>query len=378
MVYFDNAATTFPKPDSVRAAVNAAVALYGGNPGRGGHDISVKAAQAVFSARQKAADFFGAEPENVVFTLNCTHALNFAIKGIVKRGEHIIISSLEHNASARPVYSLARYGIKHSIAEVSADDNITLYNISRLITPETSAVVFTVGSNVTGQLTPYRRIGELCRRYGICFIADGAQGCGIADINIKRDNINFLCCAAHKGLYAVSGTGLLISDGKYKLSSIIEGGTGSMSMEPVQPDFLPDALESGTINTVGAISLSAGLEHIKDIGRENIYAYEDSLCRRLISALSNNDRIRIYRRKGASYLPIVLFNVEGYAPEETAAYLNEKGFALRAGLHCAPLGHRSIGTLPDGAVRFAPGIFNTADEAERLADAVNELTGRRI
>ena len=372
MVNFDNAATTFPKPETVRTAVYRAVREFGGNPGRGGHDISAAAAEAVYRARSKAAEFFGAQPENVVFTLNCTHALNFAVKGILKSGDHVIISSLEHNAALRPVYALSKRGVMFSTAEVSADDDITVKNIEKLITPRTKAAVFTLGSNVTGQLTPFARIGELCRRRNICFIADGAQVCGVIPVDLARDNINILCCAAHKGLYAAAGTGLLISDGKYRISPVIEGGTGSNSLSPEQPAFLPDALESGTVNTVGAVSLSAGIDFVKSIGTDNIYVHESILCKNFISELKDIGGTKIYRRAGAGYLPIVLFNIGDIPPEETAAYLNSRGFALRAGLHCAPAAHKSIGTLPGGAVRFAPSVFNTADEVHRLSSAVRE------
>ncbi len=376
MINFDNAATTFPKPDSVRQAAAAAILEYGGNPGRSGHDISLKTAEMVYDTRKKAADFFGAESENTVFTLNCTHALNFAMKGVLTKDSHVIISELEHNSVWRPVYSLSEKGCGYSVAAVSADDNVTVRNVERLITPKTRAVIFTMGSNVTGQLTPYAQIGKLCKMRNICFIADGAQVCGIKDINIKRDNINILCAAAHKGLYAAAGTGLLISDGKYKVLPMIEGGTGSTSIEPAQPDFLPDSLESGTVNTVGICTLSAGLDFVKGIGAENICKHEMRLCNIFISLLSGKKNVIIYRKRGAKYLPIVLFNVRGVLPEETAGILNDKGFALRGGLHCAPLAHKSIGTLPDGAVRFAPSVFNTEREVYSLAAAVASVRGK--
>lgn len=378
MVNFDNAATTFPKPDSIRRAVAAAVSEFGGNPGRSGHDISLKTAEMVYESRKKAADFFGAEPENTVFTINCTHALNFAIKGTAEKDCHVIISNLEHNSVYRPVYALSEKGITYSVSEVSPIDEITVQNIKRQITPKTRAVIFTMGSNVTGQLVPFREIGDLCKEKGICFIADGAQACGVRDIDIKRDNINILCAAAHKGLYAAAGTGLLITDGKYKISPIIEGGTGSTSIEAAQPDFFPDALESGTVNTVGISSVSAGLDYVKMIGVSEIFAHETKLCNIFISQLSRIRGVRIYRKNRAKYLPIVLFNVGKNSSEETAAFLNSKGFALRGGLHCAPLAHRSIGTLPDGAVRFAPSVFNNENEVCSLARAVSELADKGL
>lgn len=372
MVNFDNAATSFPKPDSVRAAVTAAITKYGGNPGRSGHDISIAAAQEVYNARKKAADFFGAQPENVVLTLNCTHALNFAIKGIVRPGNHVIISDLEHNSVFRPVYALSKKGVTYSTAASAPEKEVILRNIEKAVTPRTAAVIFTLGSNVTGQLMPYREIGALCRRRGLCFIADGAQVCGVRDIDLERDNINILCCAAHKGLYAAPGTGLLISDGKYKIRPVIEGGTGSTSLDPEQPDFLPDALESGTVNTIGAISLAAGLDFVNSIGRDKIYAHEKGLCDRLIEKLEKIDGVTVYRQQGAEYLPIVLFNIKGALPEEAAGFFNDKGFALRGGLHCSGLAHKTVGTLPDGAVRFAPSVFNTASETDRFAKVVAE------
>lgn len=372
MVNFDNAATSFPKPDSVRSAVTAAITKYGGNPGRSGHDISIAAAQEVYNARKKAADFFGAQPENTVLTLNCTHALNFAIKGVVRPGMHVIISDLEHNSVFRPVYALSKKGVTFSVVRTAPDNEIILRNIEKAVKPRTAAVIFTLGSNVTGQLMPYNEIGALCQKRGLCFIGDGAQVCGVRDIDLGRDNINILCCAAHKGLYAAPGTGLLISDGKYTIQPIIEGGTGSTSLNPEQPDFLPDSLESGTINTIGAISLAAGLDFVSGIGKDKIYAHEKGLCDRLIAKLENIDGVTVYRQNGAEYLPIVLFNIKGALPEEACGFFNDKGFALRGGLHCSGLAHKTIGTLPDGAVRFAPSVFNTAAETERFAKTVAE------
>lgn len=377
MVNFDNAATTFPKPDSVRRAVSGAITRFGGNPGRSGHDISLAAAAEVYAARKKAADLFGAEPENIIFTLNCTHALNFAVKGIVKAGSHVIISDMEHNSVFRPVYVLSKRGVRYSTAPTSDDDEKLLSNLESLITPSTSAIIFTLGSNVTGRLMPYREIGALCRKKGICFIADGAQVCGVRDIDLKRDNINVLCCAAHKGLYAAPGTGLLVSDGKYKIQPIIEGGTGSTSLDPEQPDFMPDALESGTINTLGAISLSAGIDFVKSMGMDRIYSHETKLCDRLMNRLKKSDKIKVYREQNGNYLPIVLFNVRGAASEETCSYLNSKGFALRGGLHCSRLAHLTLGTAPDGAVRFAPSVFNTTEETDRLSSEILKFADRK-
>lgn len=372
MINFDNAATTFPKPLEVRTAVAEAVRKYGGNAGRGGHELAMKTSEAVFSAREETADFFGAEPENVVFTLNCTLALNMAIQGVMSGGGHLIISCLEHNASARPAAELARKKkISLSIAEVYDDDEKTVESFRSLICRDTKAIVCTIASNVTGQILPYREIAKLCAEHGICFIADGAQACGIMDIKLS-DGINILCTAGHKGLYGVTGTGMLISDGKFQINPIIQGGTGSASSSLKQPDFLPDSLESGTLNIIGAISVRAGIRFVKKIGIEKIFLHEDKICRKFISELLNDDRIIIYRSPNCRYVPIVSFNIKDVHPEKTAEFLSQQGFGLRAGFHCAALAHAHLGT-ENGTVRFAPSVFSRESDAIRLANSIKNI-----
>lgn len=372
MINFDNSATSFPKPDVVKKAVFEAMTRYGGNPGRSGHKISIETAEAVYSARTAAADFFGAEPDNVVFTQNCTHALNTAIKGTASAGCHIIISSLEHNSVLRPVHALSKGTCSYSIAQVSQSDSETLENFSRLITPHTKIIACTLGSNVTGQIIPFRGIAELCKKHGICFIADGAQACGVIPVSLS-DGINILCTAGHKSLYGPSGTGLLVTDGKYRINPIMEGGTGSASMEKDQPDFLPDSLESGTINTSGAIGLGAGIRFVKKLGMDRIYDHESKLCRIFIHETENIGRMTVYRGETENYLPIVSFNIAGLSANETAAKLSDMGFALRGGLHCSGLAHTSLGTVPDGTVRFSPSVFNSEKEVHALASAVKKI-----
>ena len=374
MINFDNSATTFPKPYPVRKAVNEALIRYGGNPGRSGHELSIKTAEAVYDVRKKAADFFGAQTENVVFTSNCTHALNLAIKGVVgsTKGEgHIIISNLEHNSVARPVYALSKIGCTFDIADATADDDTVAENFERLIRPDTKAIVCTLGSNVTGRITPYKKIGEICRRHNICFIADGAQVCGVLDIKLS-DGINILCTAGHKSLYGPPGTGLLVSDGKYPIVPLMEGGTGSTSLELAQPDFLPDSLESGTVNTMGILGLGAGIDFVSEKGVERIFAHEAELCRYFIEGISAFDRVRIYRGKG-KYLPIVSFNADGMTSNELASELSRRGFALRGGLHCSGLAHRAIGTAPEGTVRFSPSVFSTLQQVRLLVGEIGKI-----
>lgn len=378
MIYFDNAATSFPKPLSVRRAVTDAMVSLGGNPGRSGHDMSMAAAEAVYSVREKAALMFGSAPENAVFTSNCTHSLNFAIKGLLEqdmrngRNVHVIISEYEHNSVARPVYELTGRSLSCSVLKLPFDDSLVTAELEKLIRPNTRAVICTLGSNVTGRLIPWKAIGDVCRRNNICFIADGAQVCGVLPVKLS-DGINILCMPGHKGLMGITGTGLLITDGKYPLYHIFEGGTGSASADLNQISLMPEMLESGTVNTVGIVSVGAGMDYIAKTGMDAIHAHEEELCRSFISGLFDVRGVRIYRDKGGEYLPIVLFNIDGFTPEETAYELNKRGFALRGGLHCSGLGHRAAGTFPEGGVRFSPSCFNTAAETALLTSAVADI-----
>lgn len=373
LVNFDNAATTYPKPKEVRLAVNNAVEMLGGNAGRGGHQLAARTSAAVFSSRETIAEFFGAEAENVVFTLNCTAALNMAVKGIMHDGGHLIISGMEHNSVARPAAALAiEKKIMLSVADVYSNDEMTVDSFRNHIRPDTKAIVCTYASNVTGQLMPIKKIADLCKEKGICFIVDGAQVCGIVDVKLS-DGINILCAAGHKGLYGVTGTGLLITDGKYKIHPIIEGGTGSSSTGLKQPDFLPDSLESGTMNVLGAISLKTGIDFINRIGIERIRRHEERMCDIFINGLKNDKRIKIYRRNECEYVPIVSFNISGVPSEKTAQLLSEKGFCLRAGFHCAALAHSTLGT-DNGTVRFAPSVFSREKDVIRLVKTIKFMS----
>lgn len=373
IINFDNAATTYPKPQGVKRAVVTAMEKYGGNAGRGGHQLAMQTSSALYSARETAADFFGAEPENVIFTLNCTYALNMAIQGIMSNGGHIIISGMEHNSAARPAAEMARSGkISMSVARIYPEDDKTLESFRSLIRNDTKAIVCTLASNVTGQIMPWKKIGELCRKHNICFIADGAQACGILDIKLG-DGINILCTAGHKGLYGITGTGLLISDGKYKIHPTIQGGTGSASMSLNQPDMLPDGLESGTTCIIGAMSVKAGIEFIRSMGMDKIFSHEEKICRRFINELEKDKRITIYRDPSSSYVPIVSFNIEGIPAEELADKLAERGYCLRAGFHCAALAHTQLGTEKIGTIRFAPSAFSNERDAVNLARLVKNI-----
>lgn len=370
-VNFDNAATTFPKPPEVRLAVEQAVVRYG-SAGRGSHAIAMRGSELVYAAREEIAGFFGASPEGVVFTSNCTHALNIAIQGLMKSGGHVIISSLEHNSVLRPVYALAKAGkCRYSIAETGNTEAETLANFERLIRPDTKAIVCTVCSNVTGEILPWQAIGAMCQKRGICFVADGAQGCGVLPIRLD-DGINILCSAGHKGLYGITGTGLLLSDGKFELPPLMQGGSGSMSGLPEMPPFLPDALESGTLGIIGVASLRAGVRFVRKRTPEKILAHETALCEQFLQGLSRIPDVTVYRKSGRSYAPIVSFNIGTLPSEAVSAALSAKGFCLRAGLHCAPLVHHRMGT-ETGTVRFSPSVFSRGEDVTRLLRAVRDI-----
>ena len=367
MINFDNAATTYPKPMTVSRVISEAAKKYGGNAGRGGHKLTAMTTAKIFDTRGAAADFFGGKLENTVFTTNCTHSLNLAIQGIMSGGGHIIISSMEHNSAARPVYALAKKKrCTFSIAEADGTDEEIVENFRRLIRRDTKAIVCTVASNVTGRIMPYKQIAKLCQKHDICFIADGAQACGILDVKMS-DGINILCTSGHKGLYGPTGTGILVSDCKYYMDPLMQGGTGSSAFNLKHPDYLPDSLESGTPNTWGIIALKEGIDFVERKTPSRIYAHETALCDRFINGIK--DSVTVYRDENYSYVPVVSFNVEGSAPEETAAFLDDHGFCLRAGLHCAPLAHHTIGT-ENGTVRFSPSVFNSKNQVDDIVKII--------
>ena len=370
MVYLDNAATTFPKPHSVYKKWQQAMSVYGANPGRSGHAFSKITAEAVFKARETCAELFGAEPENTVFTLNCTSALNFAVKGLAREGCHFVVSDMEHNAVIRPVYAAVKEsGGSCTMFEATLDEEQTVYNAERAIQPNTVALVCTAASNVIGMRTPLKELAALCKRKRICFIMDAAQGAGVLPISLA-DGIDIICAAGHKGLYGPMGTGLMITNGKYPLKTIIEGGTGSASESVLQPDFMPDRFESGTINTAGVIALGEGVEFVRRRTPQAILAHELALCERFCMGADNIKGVRLYNfidsHSADQYAPVVSFNFTNMNSTEGAAALSSHGFFMRGGLHCAPLAHKKLGTIDGGTIRFSPSVFNTAQEVDRL------------
>lgn len=367
MIYLDNAATTGFKPDRVIKVVETALKNYSANPGRSGHSLSISAAEKLYSVREKVADFFGSrDPLGVVFTLNCTQAVNFVLKGVLKKGDGLIISNLEHNCVARPAFKMANDGdITLDVFDAVGDQVES--GIEALIKPNTKLIFCTHASNVCGKIIDIEKIGKICKKHNILFGVDAAQTAGVLPIDIKKMGIDFLCVASHKGLLAPMGTGILIA-GKPIEKTVIEGGTGTASLSLYQPKELPEMLESGTVNLPGIFGIGAGIDFIKSKGIDNIYRHENALCKKFLKDVSYNKNISVILRsdKSEDFVPVIALNVKGKASEEVAELLSSKGIAVRGGYHCAPLAHRTLGSIDGGAVRISPGILTCVSDMEYL------------
>ena len=376
MIYLDNAATTGRKPMGVIRAVNEALTDFSVNPGRGGYERSARCSEKIFEIRKKVCDFFNCDDETqVVFTANCTESANIVLKGILNSGDHLIVSSIEHNAVSRPAFSLSRYGIETDYAEVIFDDDdATVRSFQRRIKDNTKLVVCTHASNVTGHVMPIEKIGKLCREKGILFAVDCAQTAGVLPIDMQKQNIDFLFVAPHKGLYAPMGTGILIARQPVP-KTIIEGGTGTESMNLSQPADMPERLESGTLNVPGIMGIGAGIDFINQKGMNNIYRHEMKLAERFYSGLSRIGGITVYSPypETGKTVPTISFNINGIPSTETAEILGKNGIAVRAGLHCAPLIHKRVGTLDMGSVRVCFSAFNRADEVDRTLFVIKNI-----
>ena len=369
MIYLDNAATTWPKPVSVRTAVERALMVYGANPGRGGHKMSMASSEEVYRCRETAADFFHAPDETrVIFTANCTMALNMAIKGILRGGGRALISDLEHNAVLRPLHALSPQHPRYEVVRVTpGNDDATVAAFRARITRSTRVIICTHASNVFGLRMPIRRLGELAHRHGLLFVVDAAQTAGVCPIDMQRDHIDFLCVPGHKGLYGPMGTGMLICGSRFELPALLQGGTGSQSRRPEQPADLPDRLESGTLNVPGICGLRAGMAFVASQGVEALAAQELEHTCRMYDRLENGGARLYTARPGAeTAVPLLSVGVDGCPSEQAAAYLARQDVAVRAGLHCAPPAHRHFGTLEQGTVRLAPSVFTTRTEIDRV------------
>ncbi len=377
MIYLDNAATTFPKPECVYEAMDKFLREKGANPGRAGHRMSVEAEQEIEKARVTVARFLGIkDTERMIFTFSATDALNMGIKGLLCEGDHVITSKLEHNSVSRPLDSLGNRGVITVTRVENSDDGfIDADDIKKAIRSNTKLIVCTHASNVLGTIQPIGEIGEVARERDLVFMVDAAQTMGVCRIDVEDHNIDMLAFTGHKGPFGPPGIGGLYVGERVELRAWREGGTGFEPESLSQPDTLPYKLESGTPNSVGIIGLKTGLEFCIKEGIDKIGQHERKLMLRLIRALENDDRFEIYGcLNGDRKVGIVSINIKGLKPGEVGAILdNTFNIAVRPGMHCAPFIHRRIGTFPGGMVRISPGYFNTMEEIEEAISGLKEI-----
>lgn len=381
LIYMDNAATSFPKPKCVVDAVVECMTGYCANPGRGSHSMSVKSGSVVMDARCKAAAFFNAEnPMNVIFTTNATHAINYALKGILKSGQHVITTSMEHNSVIRPLRTMEiKMGIEVDIIRCGDRGIFDPEDIRNAIKTNTALVVCTYSSNVTGTIMPVRDIGRIAKENGILFLLDASQGAGSCEVDMKDIGADFVAFPGHKGMMGPQGTGGLIISERNLKDTIIEGGTGSDSANINQPDVIPDRFESGTPNVPGIAGLKAAIEYINGIGLRKIKNHRHEMLRRLTDGVKQIRGAALYSSENvAENSGIVALNIRDMDSTEVSYLLDTKfNIATRAGIHCSPEAHRTLGTLERGIVRISPGWFNTYDDAERTLDALERIAAER-
>lgn len=376
MIYLDNAATTFPKPESVYGAVDDCLRNYCANPGRGGHKLSLKSGRVLLEARELLAELFNVDsPENVILTQNATEALNLAIKGFLNAGSHVITTSMEHNSVMRPLKILEERGIETSIVQCNEYGEIDVKSIKKEIKKETALIVATHASNVVGTITPIEDIGDLAKRYGLTFLVDASQTAGVYQIDMEKMNISMLAFTGHKSLMGPQGTGGLCIREGLKLIPLQEGGTGSKSESLYQPDIMPDRYESGTHNTPGIAGLCAGINFINSKGIDTIRSHEQELTRYFLDGLREIKDVRVYGTKEVEkQAPVVSINIGDIGSSEISYILDETfDIATRSGLHCAPMAHKTIGTLEQGTVRFSFSIFNTIYQVDTVLDAIAHI-----
>ena len=375
MIYFDSAATSFQKPASVAAAMWEALAAMS-SPGRGGYSAAARAADAAFQCRSELAEMFGMKnPEQVVFTLNATHALNIAIKSLVPPGGKAVISGYEHNAVTRPLEALGA-DVSVAAAPLFEPEAVTAA-FNRLIVPGTDAVVCSHVSNVFGFIQPVEDIAAICRSRRVPFIIDASQSAGVLPLNMGALGAAFIAMPGHKGLYGPQGTGVLLCREDVPTRPLLEGGTGSQSIQQQMPDFLPDRLEAGTLSMPGIAGLLAGIRYVRRGGQEKILAHEKHLTQIAAQGLAAMPGMRIFASPGLRHQTGVLsLTVEGLDVESIGSALAERGFAVRTGIHCAPSAHRTAGTLDTGTVRVSFSDFNTPEEVARLLRVFPGALGR--
>jgi cysteine desulfurase/selenocysteine lyase len=390
VIYFDNAATSWPKPPGVAEAMIYFLNHVGANPGRSGHRLSVEAGRIVYEAREAVADLLHApDPLQVVFGANVTEALNLALQGYLRPGDHVVTSSMEHNSVMRPLRAMASEGglcngaIELTVVPCSSQGFLDVGDLEAAMRPETVMIVLNHGSNVCGSLLPVREAGAIARRHGCLLLVDAAQTAGAYPIDMQADQIDLLAFTGHKALGGPMGTGGLIIGERVDLDRLVplkRGGTGSRSEWEEQPSFLPDMCESGTANAVGLAGLAAGGHWVMERGVEAIRQAETELAQRLIDGLLEIPGVTVYGgHDAARQTATVSFNIADLEPSDVGLCLaDEHDLMCRVGLHCAPAAHRTLGTFPHGTVRFGLSAFNTPDEVDTALHAVHEIANGKI
>ncbi len=379
MIYLDNAATSWPKPPSVLKAMAAALEQAGGNPGRSGHRLSIAAARIMYDTREQLAAFFGIhDPLRVIFTANATHALNLALYGLLKSGDRVVTTSLDHNAVRRPLRHLERNGIRVNIVPCAVDGSLDISEIARAVDSSTRLVIVTHASNVVGTILPVAAVAEIAHRAGALVLVDAAQTAGVLPIDMIEMGIDLLAFTGHKELLGPPGIGgLVIADNLdiSQLATMVRGGTGSLSELEEQPDDLPDKYESGTVNLVGIAGLGAGLRFVQERGINQLREHFRLMSRTLLEDLSVIPGIRLYGTLDAEQaVSVVSFTAGGQRVSEIGMRLDEEfGILTRVGLHCAPAAHRTIGSFPEGTVRLSPGSSTTLDDIKKTVQAIDEV-----
>lgn len=371
MIYFDNAATGGFKPNSVFESVETALKYISANPGRSAHRLSIAGAKAVYECRETLAQFFQSSPERVVFTKNCTEALNLAIMGSLKIGGQVICSAYEHNSVLRPLFTLKEKGLIDVEVVFPEKNKCISQSIEEKITEKTYMIVCTAISNLTGEILPIKKIGKIARKHNLLFLVDGAQGGGHIPLSLKDDNINMLSLAGHKGLYGIMGTGALIFDENTNLSPLICGGTGTESTNLLQPLSFPERLEAGTLNLPGIMALNSGAKYVIN-NMSNFASHLIESTERMISAFKEIDKITVYSKPNPA--GIVSFTVEDIPSSDLSDLLNsDYDIAVRGGLHCAPLAHKIFGTVNDGMVRASFAVQNSFREIDYAIKVISTI-----
>ncbi len=372
MIYLDNAATGFPKPESVIDEVTLCIKDYCGNPGRGSHALALASAEKIYECREMLSNFVGLDrPEGVIFTENATHAINLLIKGVLKHGDHVILSDMEHNSVYRPIYRLFREnGVRFDIFPTHPSEGI-VKAVERLMRRNTKLVICAHSPNITSAVLPIAELGELCRRHGVIFAVDAAQSAGHLPIDMSEMKIDALCLPGHKGLCGIQGCGALCLGDGLSLSPLTEGGNGINSLEPNMPDLSPERYETGTLPTPSIVGLLAGIREIEHLGVERIHRHETALWYSCCEKLLSLGGVDVYEPNCAG--AVLLFNLDGLPSDRVASELGKRGICVRGGYHCSALGHRTLKTPRGGAVRISFGIFNQEDELDELTDALKDI-----